>query len=960
MKTPAQSFLSIVAEDLILRFGTDLADVAVVFPSRRARLFFNDHLYKHAQAPVWAPRYYTIDELFSELSPDLHIADPIQLVCELYETYIEVYNRNSGRISTETLDEFFFFGETLLSDFDDVDKQLVNARSLFSNLQDLDALKDDFQHLNESQREALSRYFRQAFLGESDLQTAFQSIWSILGEVYETYKSRLSEKKLAYPGMAMRNVLEKKDPTFRHPAYVFAGFNVLSQCEEKLFGLLKEKALFYWDVDSYYIDREGAALNEAGRFIAGNIRKFGSAIEWRDSESFYSEEKEITIIASPSENGQAAVIPSWIDSLNRPKEFSQPDSAIVLCNEQILPAVMHSIPPWKVENVNITMGFPLVQTPVSGLLQALGDLQLKGSSGKNFRYKYVLPVLRHPYIRMIFPEAGTIEKMLIEGHIFFPSNEELGDPGIFHPVKDAAGLAGYLLEIVRRVGQAYGQSNHADVYSGLYQESVFRAYQVVNRLYGLLTSGELKIEKVTFSRLLRKLLATTQVPFHGEPVKGLQVMGVLETRLLDFDHVLLLSVNEGFMPGASNDNTFIPQFLRRYFNLSTSDHQDSVYAYYFYRLIQRAKKVTLVYNTDKIQTGKAEMSRFILQLLIDTNLNIKRLSIQNPVKPVQVQPVIIEKTAALVQKIRNKYDWSANPEAYTLSPSALNVLIDCSLRFYFQYIEELRAADELTDELDGARFGTIFHKAAELLYRRIGRIGDQKIFSPFIVRKEDLDFFTENTFQLDLLVNHAFSSEYFKGREVDLKQYNGEQLINFRVVRRMLQRLIEVDRERTPFFITGLEYRTSAGFELKNGAILKVGGIIDRIDEKDGSLYIVDYKTSGRSKTFKEMKDLVTTKETRASHIFQTFTYASVFLKNGEKRPVIPSLFYLQEAGKENYSPVIAWEKKDISDFKELNPAFEEVFSQKMAELFEQEIPFSQTSVLSKCEYCDFKDLCNR
>ncbi|MDR3061313.1 MAG: PD-(D/E)XK nuclease family protein [Dysgonamonadaceae bacterium] len=942
-----------------------MANVAVVFPSRRARLFFNNYLYKQAQTPVWAPQYYTIEELFEEMS-DLHAADPVKLVCELYKVYTEVYNVHSEKPSEETLDEFFSFGETLLSDFDDVDKHLVNIRSLFSNLQDLDVLKDDFKHLNETQKEALSRYFRRTFLGESDLQQAFQSIWSILGEVYIAYKSRLNEQKLSYPGMLMRDVVEKapeNESSFsKYHTYVFAGFNVLNKCEENLFKLLKNRALFYWDTDLYYIDDKGNALNEAGRFIAGNIRKFGSAVDWKGATFFLSEEKEITVIASPSENAQTSAIVPWIRSLGKSRDFSKPDSAVILCNEQILPTVMHSIPSDEVENVNITMGFPIIQTPVSGLLQVLGDLQVKGCSGTNFRYKYVLPVLRHPYVQVIFPEAKTVEKTIVNGNLFFPNREDLQDTGIFRTTKTATELAAYLLKIVERAGRSYGEeSNRGDLYDGLYQESVFRAYQVLNRLYGLLTTGELQVEKVTFLRVLRKLLSTTQIPFHGEPVKGLQVMGVLETRTLDFDHLILLSVNEGFMPGNANDNTFIPQFLRRHFELSTWEHQDSIYAYYFYRLIQRAKKVTLVYNTDKTQMGKAEMSRFILQLLIDPRLKIRRYSIQTAVKPVQTEVIAIPKTDALMNKIRAKYDFNTNTEAYSLSPSALNVFIDCPLRFYFRYIEDLRAEDELTDELDSAQFGTIFHKAAELLYRRIGRVGDSKLFDPFLVRKEDLEFFLENPFQFDFLVNQAFSTEYFKGRPVEPDQYNGEQLINFRVVRHLLQRLIELDIKRAPFSICGLEYRIHDYFELTGtGVKLKVGGIIDRLEEKNGAFWVIDYKTSGRAKPFKTMEDLVIPKENRASHVFQTFSYASVLMKNMNGRPVVPALLYLQEAGKEDYSPVIRYEKEEITDYRPLDDTFQEVFRNKIMELFDVNIPFYQTSVVSKCDYCDFKNLCNR
>ena len=963
MNKQISPFLALVAEDLMSRFGNDLSRVAVIFPGRRARLFFDNYLCDYSDEPVWAPQYLAIDDLFQQAS-GLQIADSIKLVCELYNSYISVYNKYAATPSTETLDEFFFFGEILLSDFDDVDKNLVNVRSLFGNLQDLDQLRDDFSHLSESQITALMRYFKHTFHGDTSLKTAFWSVWNILGEVYDTFKSQLQQTGISYPGMLMRSVIENETAGFPYEHYVFAGFNVLNKCEEQLFRRLKDKALFYWDFDEYYLDTKQKSFNEAGRFVQRNIEKFGSALPLDKFDNFLPQKPQITIIASASESGQSAYINPWLDHLNRPAELEAPDSAIVLCNEQILPAVMHSISPQKAENVNITMGFPITQSPICSFLQVLVEMQVIGAneSGKSFRYKYVLPVLRHPYTQIIFPEAKSVEKTLLEGNIFFPTPEVLQNKNLFTYTSTTLDLAKYLLFAVEQVGRSYEkETKPEDIYSGLYQESVFRAYQVINRLLGLVASGELQIDKMIFLRLLRKLFSSTNIPFHGEPVKGLQVMGVLETRTLDFKNILFLSVNEGFMPSTNNDNTFIPQFLRKHFELSTIEHRDSIYAYYFYRLIQRAENITFIYNTDKTLTGKSEMSRFLLQLLIDSRLNIKRYSLQSTIKPLQSQPVEVEKTPVLLEKIRNRFDIRTNPDAQRLSPSALNIFIDCSLRFYLQYIEGLRASDELSDELDASIFGNIFHRSAELLYREIGNIGDAKEFSPFLVRKQHFDVYLENPHLIDKLISQAFSEKYFKNKEVTLKNYNGEQLINFRVIRHIMKRLIEFDSKRTPLYIYGLEKRFYADFELPEaGVVLKIGGIIDRLEEKDGAIKILDYKTGGSAKPYKEMIDLVTQKDTRASHIFQTFTYSSVLIRDKINKPVVPALLYMQDAGKDNYSAVIQYEKEDITDFTPLYPLFEDVLIQKLSELFDKNIPFCQTSALAKCGYCDFKELCNR
>jgi CRISPR/Cas system-associated exonuclease Cas4 (RecB family) len=963
------SFLRLVAKDLVIRFGTRLADITVVFPSRRARLFFNNYLYTEVGSPLWAPQYTTVEELFESHST-YRTADTLQLTGDLYQSYLAVCNAKSEIPSTETLDEFFFFGEILLNDFDDIDKNLINVQALFSNLKDLDRMKDDFSHLSEAQWDNINRHFGRIFKEDTPLKAAFWSIWNILGDVYQAFREKLIERRMAYPGMLMRDVIENEAIEFSGEQYVFAGFNVLNRCEQSLFNRLKNQSLFYWDYDAYYLN------SEAGRHIVENARQFGSALNDApdiakakpetirpEFNSVLNKEKEITFIASSSESGQSGVIPSWIDSLNHSPNYTTPDSAIVLCNEDILPVVIHAISPEKVGNVNITMGFPIMQTPVAVFLQIWAELQTKGLAKPDaFHYKQVLPALRHPYTQIIFPEAAEIEKTISRNNIFFPDSRLLNHELLFRHTGDAVDLAGYLLHLVENVGKAYkDEASYRDIYDGLYQESIFRAYQVLNRLYGLLSSGEWTLEKPTFVRLLRRLLSATQVPFHGEPVKGLQIMGVLETRTIDFKHLLILSVNEGRMPGSNSENTFIPQFLRSHLGLNTIDRQDSIYAYHFYRLLQRAEKITLVYNTDKTQTGKAEMSRFLLQILVDSRLNIRRYTLQSTVKPMDVQPITVPKTDEIIRLIREKYDLNTNPEAKPLTPSGLNIFIDCPLRFYLEKIKGYEAPDELSDELDSSVFGTIFHRSAEFLYREISGVSPA---TPFVVQKERLDVYLqpESEFRIRKLVSKAFEEVYFKGKPVDETQYNGEQLINFRVICKMLERLIEFDRRRAPFTMLGLEQKIYDFIELPEASVkLKIGGIIDRIEEHDGKLLIVDYKTGSSGKTYKTLEDLVTEKDRRAGHIFQIFVYTSVVIrKKMFELPIVPALLYMQDANREGFSPVVEHEKNPIEDFRRLHEEFEALYLHKISGLFNRDIPFSQTTFANNCAYCKFRELCKR
>lgn len=951
-------FLSLIAKDLIDRFGTDLSQMTVVFPSIRASLFFNNYLYQYAGKPLWSPRYASIDSLFEQAS-ELNKGDSILLIGELYQAYIEVYNKHAASPSMETLDEFFFFGEILLNDFDDIDKNLANPRLLFSNLQDLDQLRGDFDYLSAEQLEALAQRFSISFQGKSQLKSAFWNIWNILGEVYTVFQERLRKKRLAYPGMLIRSVIEAEADRFSGECYVFAGFNVLNKCEEALFSRIKDKALFYWDYDTYYLE------TEAGRFIKQNIRKFGSALDKDCFDVFIGQEKKILFAASPSESAQAAFIPEWIKSLDKPASFSTPDTAIVLCNEGILPTVMHAIPTDKVENVNITMGFPITQTPITSFLFALAEMQTQAylPSSKAYRYRFVLPVLRHPYSQLLFPEAKEVEDEILANNIFFPDLKVLRNEQLFTHARTPEDLIKYLLSLVQRLGFLFGEESLADPYRDLYNESIFRAFQVLNRLCGLLTSENWVIEKTTFLRLLKKILSTVKIPFHGEPVKGLQVMGVLETRALDFRHLLMLSTNEGFMPGGNKDNSFIPQFLRKHFGLSTIEHQDAIYAYYFYRLIQRAETITFVYNTDKTQTGKAEISRYLLQLLIDPRLQpIQRYTLKAEIQPWQGKSILIPKDAALINKIQQRYNTHINPDAHRLSPTALNTYIACSFKFYQQYIEGIKAPDEMSDELDNSVFGSIFHRAAEYLYKQIGRIPEeQKHFPPFEIQAQHLDPYLEAPHLIEKLVARAFAKEFFKKESVAIDDFDGQQLIKYKIICHLMKRLVGLDRRQTPFLLHGLEYPIATSLDISPDIRIKIGGIIDRLEEKAGKYYIIDYKSSGTSKTYKTIDDLFEQKDKRAAHIFQTFVYASAFIRQeNTPLPVVPALIYLQNAAQEDYSPVILYNKEPIADFRDLSLDFEEQLRATIGELFDPQIPFSQTEIRSTCEYCDFREMCNR
>ena len=642
-----ETFLSIVAKDLYKRHGADLSRVAVIFPNKRAGLFFNEHLAEEANRPIWSPAYLSISELFQQLSAQrsenpLKLGDSIKLVCELYKIFREETK------SEETLDDFYFWGELLISDFDDADKNLVDADKLFSNLQDLKNIMDDFDFLNEDQEAAIRQFFQNFSIEKrTALKEKFISLWDVLGNIYHRYKEELTNQQIAYEGMLYRSVIEQLDASqMKYDTYVFVGFNVLNKVETKFFQLLRDagKALFYWDYDEFYTNEKN---HEAGEFIRRNLKEFPSALSGVTFNKMI-QPKKVRFVASSTENAQARFLPEWIRGNVTGKES---ESAVVLCNEALLLPVLHSIPD-SVQHVNITMGFPLAQTPVHSFITALLELQTEGFRTDTGRYAYaaVQAVLKHPYTRQLSSKANELEKDLTEKNRFYPLPSELKQDEflgmLFTPQLSNMDLCRYLSDALKEVATIYSKEKESDdVFNQLYRESLFKAYTLINRLGSMIDKGDLIVQTGTFKRLLNKVLSASNIPFHGEPAIGMQVMGVLETRNLDFKNLVMMSLNEGQLPKGSGDSSFIPYNLRKAFGMTTIEHKNAVYAYYFYRLMQRAENITLMYNTASDGLNRGEWSRFMLQFLIEWPHEITREYLEARQSPQTAKEIIIEKNA---------------------------------------------------------------------------------------------------------------------------------------------------------------------------------------------------------------------------------------------------------------------------------------------------------------------------
>lgn len=976
-----ETFLQLVAKDLYAKIGNDLSRTAIVFPNKRARLFFNEYLAAETDRPIWSPAYVSISELFRQLSP-LKLGDPIRLVCELYKVFREETRSN------ETLDDFYFWGELLISDFDDVDKNLVDADKLFSNLQELKNILDDFNFIDKEQEAAIQRFFDSFSIEKrTELKEKFISLWDKLGDIYRHFRANLTQAGIAYEGMMYRGVMERLDTDrLRYDRYVFVGFNVLNKVETRFFQLLQDagKALFYWDYDVFYTTlprlQHPPYIHEAGEFILRNLKLFPNQLP-ETAFDVLRKPKKVRYISAPTENAQARFLNHELGIMNYELPCgmtAQPDSkfkiknsklketAVVLCNESLLLPVLHSIPP-EVKDVNITMGFPLAQTPVFSFINALVEMQTTGYHTGTGRYTYetVLAVLKHPYTRQLSPKAEELEKRLTVANRFYPLPSELKQDAfleqVFTPQNGIAALCGYLTGLLREATVLYRQENDAeDIFNQLYRESLFKSYTLVNRLLNLIETGDLAgVQTETLRRLLNRLLTSANIPFHGEPAIGMQVMGVLETRNLDFRNLIMLSLNEGQLPKAGGESSFIPYNLRKAFGMTTIEHKNAVYAYYFYRLIQRAENVTLLYNTSSEGLNRGEMSRFMLQFLIESPHDISREYLEAGQSPQQTRHIDIVKTPEMLQKMYDAYDIHRHPKAF-FSPSALNAYLDCRLKFYYRYVMGLKAPDEVSAEIDSALFGTIFHYSAELVYKDLTANGKE-------IRKEDLERLLKNEVKLQGYVDSAFKEKFFHVPPTEQPEYNGTQLIHSKVIASYLRQLLRNDLQYAPFQMEGMEQEVREVMEIdtpQGTLTLQIGGTIDRLDSKGDTLRIVDYKTGGTPKTPESIEQLFTPAENRPNYIFQTFLYAAIMCR---KQPlkVAPSLLYIHRAASDSYSPVIEMgaprqPKLPVNNFAFHEDDFRERLRALLQEIYSQEETFSQTEETKKCEYCDFKRLCKR
>ena len=984
-------FLNIVAADITERIGSgqygQMKDLTVVFPNKRASLFFNQYLAQHNQPPLWAPRYTTISELFQSMSR-LTVADPLLLTYYLYKAYIAETGSN------ETFDHFYSWGEVLLSDFDDIDSAMVDADRLFINISDLEQLKR-FDYIDAEQEAAIRKLFSSFNIQSvTQLQERYLQIWKAMPRIYQRLRTMLRQQHYAYPGMMHRDVIElmaKGEAALPHTTYAVVGFNVLNETERRLFLNLRSEhhALFYWDYDEAMRNNSDA---EAGMFIADNIKLFGNCLESKP-ELFRNlkTEKDIRFIASSTDSAQCSYAGQWLaDTLSTAEPLNK--TAVVLCDESLLPSLLHTIPPTygdgRTTQVNITMGYPLQETPVVGFVMAILELMYRGwrkpqgGSGGRWRYTHAERVLKHPYTWLMnkadamqiisrcqdenqsYPPAEWFDHQAFISDIFTP------------PTADLCADLQRVNSILQAVGTRQAQTADGDT-QAFYAESLYTASTIITRFIGLMQGDGLRFDSPdTLLRLMRQALSARTIAFHGEPAVGVQLMGILETRNLDFDNLVMLSVGEGILPKQDHKTSFILNFLREANGMTTMRRRVALYAYHFYRLISRARHITLLYSDSTDGLHRGEMSRFMMQLKYE-QADIKEFKIVSPtaksLKSLQTLQTLPPPSLEGGSSYPPTPTFRPLPQGRagggsvgTLSPSALNTYLDCKRWFYLQYICHFHDDEEVSEEVADNQFGSIFHNAMERFYAtRLGRT----------LTAADFPSGAEEEYVVRRLVDKAFAQELFHYAPADIDadrfslDLSGTQMLNHAVICQYVRKQLAADRQLLPFTVVATERKHYHDFEFEADGETQhvtIGGIVDREDivevEGEQRYRIVDYKTSVKAKHAESIESLFDRQlSTRSSHTLQTLYYCEVLAAadDAPSLPLAPTLLYIKGAALPEQTTVRIGGMPIVDYDHQCRSEFTSRLRLLLSEIYSPDNRFEPNDDDTHCRFCPFRALCN-
>ncbi|MBR5610733.1 MAG: PD-(D/E)XK nuclease family protein [Bacteroidales bacterium] len=929
-------FLWQVAKLYLEREGDAIAECCFVFPNRRSSLFFKKYLGEMIDKPLFSPALITINNLFSEIS-GLKVADKISLLIDLYKEY-----------NISSFDEFVFWGDILLNDFDDIDKYMVDAEKLFTNIKDLHELDGGYEFLSQEQIKAIKsfwRTFNEYSAGTKEQQ--FLSLWNNLYRIYSNFRSHLESKGEAYEGLIYRMVADAANSAMglpqptengetdegvialqklakRYKKIVFVGLNALNECEKRLLSYLKREGVadFYWD---FYGDEITDSANKSSLFMKENILQYPSAYPLPDGQTGRDlTERKIEVIGVPSAVGQAKYLTGLLPQLD-PVEIS-----IVLPDENLLFPVLNSIPE-EIQDVNVTMGYSLKNSQVASFMGMLAPLWKKAKEvdgETQFYHASVIALLGHKYIQGlegVGERAKRLKREIVEKNMIFVPAEILAGDDIIGLIfrQRPEQMADYQIALLEELQKGLNP---------LDKELVLGYFKCINRLKGF----NLDIKDETYFKLLGQLVSGISIPFNGEPLSGLQIMGPLETRALDFENVVILSCNEGKFPSKSVSNSFIPYNLRKGFGLPNYEFQDSIWAYHFYRSIYRARKVYLLYDTRTEGVGRSgEVSRYVKQLKYHHGVEMRERVVSFKIESSPETKVAVQKSDDVIKRLFE----------HNFSASSVNTYLDCPLKFYLQAVEKIKEEEEVSEQVEANVFGTMFHEVMQHIYEPYcGEIVSEDILSHWIDDEKSIMGFIHDAFR----------------KEMKVSRVEGKNKIVEALILRYVKRTLEQDRRRAPFVFTSVEERCPVMVKLPSlEGEVKFFGIIDRRDGIDGNDRIVDYKTGGYSIKWKEVGDMFDLPaDKRPYTAFQMMLYLFLLDKKGlvkDMDKVVLSVCSLRDLFSTD---------KSVTEFA-ITPQDYELFVERLYDLienqiFNKEIPFEAKGEGKTCEYCPYSVVCNK
>ncbi len=954
-------FLEKVAYKLFENHHDQMEKQVVVLPSRRAGLYLSRYLSRLSDKPQWSPGMITVTDLFASLS-DLNPVTDETLIFELYNVY-------KARVSEPMpFDEFWVWGEIIIADYNDIDLYLADAEKLYSNITDLKEIDEKFGGLSEAQIEIIRKFWVSFNPGTADsiARTKFRSVWQLLGPVYTELICLLRSKGYAGEGMLCREVAEKAEAgKLLIPegiTYHITGLNALNECEKRLFRYMKEKgrARFYWDDDHSFMSDPD---HKASVFIKENLKIFPNEIINGDNKPEVVNRDRWIIIDTPSDVAQAKMLPQLLTEALDTDTADLTDTAIILADEKLLLPVLTSLPS-EIEEVNVTMGHPFRFTPLYSFIRQLFILARSARrSGEivSLRAEDILVLLRHQYFRLLSGNKGEkVASEMIRANMIRVDtvylSEQLRAEKLFLIPVEGSEFPSYLISILEEIETRTFDLQGTLKEAGIDREYIRMALSEIRKLQNLINDHKLSLKTDTCIRLIDRILKRLIVPFSGEPLKGIQVMGVLETRALEFRNFIFLSLNEGVFPNKSYETTFIPYNIRRAFGLPTVNEHESIYSYHFFRLLRKPRLGRFIYNSSSQGLNTGEMSRYLVQMKYSTLFQPEFRTMSISVGRSRKMPDTVKKDAGHISFLTDKYS-VVKPNADYLSPSAINTWMSCRMKFYYMYVCGLPEEEKLEKDIDQRRFGNILHNVMHDLYLPL--VEDVKVITGIKKLAEAPD-----KLKKVIIITAA--------REMKWSEENllaGKSVIILDVIERYVKDILAFDSNIPSLIIMSLEEKFSKEFETESGKTklkLRIGGRIDRVDRADGVMRVVDYKTGSPKKEPDSVDNLFDeTNDKKNDAVLQTMLYCSILSDIHHNEPVLPAIYWIQKISSRDFNPASFLKEFNIQDlninsWSEVMSRFNEGLTKTISNIFSDGQDFTMTEFEHRCTYCPFKRLCRR